>query len=347
VKEEDFVASIINRLNPFWIILLVLLTCGAVQQWRYEISPDKGARKAMQTYYIGRFSLAIPALMEQKLRSSRLRYAEVEETVWTKGANPQQARALEWERLVSEVKKIEPPEGTATAIIKTHDFSNIGKWAKGIFYYNDQGAQWSLLMDAGDLGVWLKTDDIVVEKELQDPRTVPNFENIARAYQPLDLKNVKAQQPGDLFYLQHGVINLPYCEEEESIARFEGHPLKLSLFIEMYMDVTKSVETTSLIDGTRAMLAAALFIPGGSMSKIRLRKREVAGMPGEEAVLKVTEGNSKDLVFTWQYNGKDDSGEYPTTRIEMESHDHFNLGEKLAIWDAVLDSMKPMFERKK
>lgn len=304
----------------------------------------------MQTYYIGRFHIAIPALLVQKTRYASLRYANLKETVWANDANSQMARAAEWERFIKEVKNLPPPDGKDTAVIKSYDFPSVGKWARGIFYYNDdfafKGAEWSFLMDAGPLGLWLKTDQIDVEEELDDSKTIPNYENIAKAYQPLDLRKLSELQPNNRFYLQHGAINLPYAGQEESVVRFEGHPLKLTLHIEMYMDFTKEIEDVSLINGTRAMLAAALVTPGGSMSKIRLRKREVAGMPGEEAVLKVKEGDSKDLVFTWQFNGRDDSGEYPTTRIEMESPDG-NLTEKLEIWDAILDSMQPMFERKK
>ena len=82
------------------------------------------------------------------------------------------------------------------------------------------------------------------------------------------------------------------------------------------------------------------------MSKIRLAKREVAGMKGEESILRISEDGEKTFMFTWEFNGKEDSGEYPTTTIEMEAPDS-RLDEKIAIWDAVLDSMKPMFERKK
>ncbi|HBG04890.1 MAG: hypothetical protein A2075_01825 [Geobacteraceae bacterium GWC2_58_44] len=347
---EEVMASIINRLNPFWIIVFIFFTWASIEQLKYETSSKKGAREAMQTYYLGRFSIAVPALMKQKIRSSKLRYADIQEMEWPQSLNPEQARKAEWDRFMAEVKKLPPPDGKDRVIIKVHEFPAVGKWAKGIFYYNDSfdrhGARWSLLMDAGPVGLWLKTDDIVVEKEIEHSKTIPNYENIAKAFQPLDLHNLKGRQPGNRFYLEHGAINLPYAGQEESIARFEGHPLKLTLLIEMETDFTKEIETMSLIKGTRAMLAVALISPGGGISKIRLREREVAGMPGEEAVLRVREGQRKDLVFTWQFNGKDDSGEYPTTRIEMESPDG-NLHEKLKIWDAVLDSMKPMFERKK
>jgi len=342
--------SVTKRLNPFWIIVLIFLTWASIQQLQYEASSEKGAKKTMQTYYLGRFSLAIPALMEQKIRSSKLRYTEIKEMEWPKDANSQQSRAAEWERFTTEVKNLPPPKGKDRVIIKTYDFPAIGRWAKGIFYYKDrfdrEAARWSLLMDAETIGLWLLGDPSITEKEIVNGKMVRNIGNIAKAYQALNLKNLKGQQPVNRFYLQHGAIDLPYSEQEESVARFEGHPLKLTLLIEMETDFTKEIETVGLITGTRAMLAAALITPGGGISKIRLRHREVAGMPGEEAVLRVKEGQRKDLVFTWQYSGKDDSGEYPTTRIEMESPDG-NLNEKLKIWDAILDSMKPMFERKK
>lgn len=202
------------------------------------------------------------------------------------------------------------------------------------------------MVDAGQVGVWLTGDPTIVEKENVSHKMANNIETISKAYHPLDLKNLTKQQPDNQFYLQHGVINLPYFVREQSIARFEGHPLDLKLLIEMEMDFNHKIEPMGLITKTRGMLAAALFTPGGGMSKVRLDKRNVAGMPGEEAVLKVREGNDKNLVFTWEYNGKDDSGEYPTTRINMESPDG-NMDEKLKIWDAILDSMKPMFVRKK
>jgi hypothetical protein len=251
---------------------------------------------------------------------------------------------------MADTKKLTSPNGTDKVIISTNDFPAVGKWIKGMFFHDknygsDEGV-WTLLMDAGQIGVWLKGDPTMVEDENVSHKMVRNLENIAKSYQALDLKKLNGQQPDNRFYLQHGIINLPYSAHEESIVRLEGHPHITKLLIEMEMDFNHEIETTSLIKGTKAMLAAALVTPGGSISKVRLGKREVAGMPGEEAVLKIREGNETELVFTWEYNGKDDSGEYPTTRINMESPDG-NLDEKLKIWDAVLDSMKPMFERKK
>ncbi|MBJ6726999.1 T6SS immunity protein Tli4 family protein [Geomesophilobacter sediminis] len=339
--------KVMNRLNPFWIILAIFFSWAAVLQVRFETSPEKKGRKLMNTYRIGRFSIGIPTLMEQKLRSSQLRFADIKEIIWPPRISQEQARDQEWKTFINEVNRLQPPEGVNKVVILQPEFNIEGKWSKGILYYNDEfdsvGGRWSLLFDSGKVGVWLTTDNIDIRRESFERLSIRNYETIAKAYQPFDQYTVSHQR--DSFYLEHGMINLPYSEQEESIVRFEGHPLNLTLVIEMNMDLTQKIEKSSLINGTRAMIAASILVPGGSISKIRLRHREVAGMPGEESVLRIREGDSKDLVFTWQFNGRDNSGEYPTTKIEMQSPDG-NLDEKLQIWDAILDSMKPMFVRK-
>ncbi|MDD2468425.1 MAG: T6SS immunity protein Tli4 family protein [Desulfobulbus sp.] len=340
---------VITIFKPVLVSFFILLTFSTVHGCDLN-ADNKGANKSMQTYNIGRFSIAIPIEMELKLRSSKLRNVAIKEILWPINIPSEQARIAEWDRFMAEIKRIEPPEGKDKVIIKTHDFLEVGKWVKGVFNYYDhfrvRTAQWNLLMDTGPVGVWLTGNPSIVEKENVSHKMINNIENIAKNYLSQETLKQNMLQAGNRYYLQHGAINMPYLEQEESIARFEGHPFHLKLLIEMEMDFNHEIETMGLIKKTRGMLAAALITPGGSISKIRLDKRNVAGMPGEEAVLKVREGKETNLVFTWEFNGKDDSGEYPTTRINMESPDG-NLDEKLKIWDAILDSMKPMLVQEK
>lgn len=342
------ITNIITRLEAVLSVFFIIFAVTSVQGCDLKTN-DKGENKNMETHYIGRFSIAVPTEMKQKIRSSKLRFVEIKEVVWLKDQSLETIRTAEWERIMKEVSQLIPKKGTDKVIIKTNDFPNVGKWVKGMFFHDnkygsDEGV-WTLLMDAAQLGVWLKGDPTMVEDENVSHKMFINIENIARAYQPPEEVKPKGQQSINHFYLQHGAINMPYLEQEESIARFEGHPLVTKLLIEMEMDCTKEIETQGLINETKAMLAVALVTPGGSITQIRLGKRDVAGMAGEEAVLKVREGKDTNLIFTWEFNGKDDSGEYPTTRINMESPEG-NLDEKLKIWDAILDSMKPMFVRK-
>jgi len=163
----------------------------------------------------------------------------------------------------------------------------------------------------------------------------------------LDIKTLKVQIPDNRFFLQRGAINLLYLENEESMARFDDHAFDFNIVIEMNMDFAEKIETEGLVERTEKLLASDLIPSSGGISKIRLQKREVAGMPGDETLLELRDGKERSLIFTWEYSGKKDSGDYPKTKIEMECPTTENLEEKIKIWDAVLDSMKPLFERKK
>jgi hypothetical protein len=303
----------------------------------------------MKTYYIGRFSLAVPAEMTMDERRSVLRFAEIKEIVWSKDVTHEQARETEWNRFMLDIKKLEPPKGKNNAIIRMKDFSGIGQWAKGVYYFyddfSDYDGRWALLVDIGPAGVWFRGNS-VVEKEDVNHYLEQNIEASAKAYIYSDLKLPKTLPIGDWFYLERGAINRPYRSQEESYASFEGHQLNLNISIKMEMDGDHYRETMGLIEGTKGMIDDASREPGISFSIVRLGKREVAGMKGEESILRASDNGKKSLLFAWEFNGKEDSGEYPTTTIEMEAPDG-KLDEKMAIWDAVLDSMKPMFERKR
>ncbi|WP_318557042.1 T6SS immunity protein Tli4 family protein [Geobacter anodireducens] len=104
---------------------------------------------------------------------------------------------------------------------------------------------------------------------------------------------------------------------------------------------THKVEEAGLIKKTMAAMATG-FATGLNIDKIRSRKKTVAGLDGEEEVLRMNDGNKTVLNFAWEYRGRKDSGEYPEIRITMDSADG-KLEQKLQVWDAVLNSLKPMY----
>ncbi len=342
--------STIIMLVPLLIAVMFVMAFAATRGCDRKTT-GKGAIGEMKTYYIGRFSIDMPAGMEMTARSGKLGYVEIEEIIWRKDAGPEKDRMAEWDKFMAKIEEIRPPDGKEKAIIRTYDFPEIGKWAKGIFYYtdeyDDEYAPWALLMDIGQRGVWLKSRSTEVEDENLTNRVVKNLINIAKSYQPLDMKTLKVQIPDNRFFLKHGAIDLPYSEQESSMARFDNYALDFNILIEMRMDITKKIEPEGLVERTEKLLASDLISPRGGISKIRLQKREVAGMPGDETLLEQRDGKERSLVFTWEYNGKKDSGEYPKTKIEMECPTTEKLEEKIRIWDAILDSMQPLFERKK
>ena len=339
-----------QRINALLIIVSIIVACSMAQGCDNTRNSGKGVDVPMKSHYIGRFVIAVPTDMKPAVLTASLRYVKIDEILWPRDIVHEQARNAEWNKFMAHINELSPPIHTDKVVLRIEDFHGVCNWARGIFYHKNgdaaDEATWSMLADTGMIALWLKGDSTLVEYEFSSNRMADNIKNILRNYNARNVKNFVGQQLGNNFYLQHGRINLPYLEQEESYARFEGHPLSLVLEIKMEMDVGYHRETVGLIEKTKGMLVQAAIEPGISISKIRLDKRQVAGMKGEEAILRMSDKDKTTYMFIWEFNGREDSGEYPTTTIEMESPDG-NRDEKIKIWDAVLDSMKPMFVRKK
>ena len=83
------------------------------------------------------------------------------------------------------------------------------------------------------------------------------------------------------------------------------------------------------------------FAAGVDIERVRSHKRVLSGITGEEEVDRMKSADDAKLSFAWIYNGKKDSGDYPEIEITMESKNS-NLDEKLKLWDALLNSFKPV-----
>jgi hypothetical protein len=335
--------------NQKWIkptLLFILMACPFVQGCDKTANAEKGANKSMETYHIGRFSFGIPKEMKLMSRSHKLREEEINEIMWPAEISHERARETEWNKFMSKIKTLAPPKGKDSVIIRMRDISGVGKWAKAVFYYDYFGrprtATWALLLDAGPVGVWIKDNPPgLVEDENKTNNAINNISNIGKSYHLMD--SISQKPNSDWFYLKYGAINLPYLWQESSDVRFEEHPLNLTLKIRM--NETYSVEKAGLIEKTIDAIATG-YASGVQIKKIRSHKRTVADLNGEEEVLRMTAKDEDTLSFAWEFNGKVNSGESPRIVITMDTLNS-NLDEKLKIWDAVLDSMKPMFERKK
>jgi len=297
----------------------------------------------MKTYPMGRLSIDVPVTIKKVIQEHRIRSCDVKELVWPTGKNKDLVRDEIFKDRLAEINKLKLPKNVTKIIMEDRIIAKTGQWARGVFYYgdhtgNDEGF-WDVLVDAGPVGVWIKFNGQIEGKEEMYNWVVA----VAKAYQSHSPRSSNLITQGDWFHLQHGALNLPYMEQEHTYARFEGHPLDFKLEIEM--NETQEVEKTGLASKLEKLLVSYVT-PGLDIHKIRSHKRAVAGLKGEEIIIKMTEANESKLQFAWQYQGKEDSGEHPEIELTMESPDG-NLDEKLKIWDAVLDSMKPMFARKK
>lgn len=338
-------SAIVRRAAIFLLItpLLTLLACTnseGRQKKGAQPATDKGAPR-MITYPIGRFAIDVPAEMKLVHQGQQLRYAEIEEFVWPGNVPRERARDESWKKRLAEIGKLTPPKGKERVIIETRDFPGLGAWGRGVFYYGNymmvNEGKWAVLLDYGDAGVWIETRSAIIETE-NIKKMLRNITNIAKSYTARHFGELRPVS-GSWFYTEHGALDLPYLRQESSAAWFEGHPLGLEINIEM--TETHQVEEAGLIKKTMAAMATG-FATGLKIDKIRSRKKIVAGFDGEEEVLKMNDGRGPVLNFAWEYRGRKDSGEYPEMRITMDSADG-KLEQKLQIWDAVLDSLKPMY----
>ena len=318
-------------------VMISLILCGFsdAAEKRTPHKPTgttKGAKQGMKTYYMGRFAIDLPAEFQLEIQSQKIRYAEVSDFKWKERDRAKEREAL-WAKKIGEIKKLKLPKGRKQIIIEEKSLKGIGNWIKVVEYYGDQYAPncvyWKILVDYGNVGIWLTLDGE------DNNLSIRNFTNILTHYQ-YGFDNLTK----DSFCLNHGRIELPYLEQEEIYARFAG-PMDMKLRIEM--NETQKVEEAGVLDRLVASLAMN-FAPNVDVDKIRTGSRTVAGLPGQEIIIRGTVNDVSELFFAWDSPGKEDSGEYPEIKIGLECPDG-SLEEKTKIWDAVLDSFRPAYKR--
>ena len=293
----------------------------------------------MKKYYMGRFALDVPVEMKQSIQSHSFRYVNFEEYVWPLTTTRDNARQIAWKRRLDEVSQLKKPRGEKVIIIKSIYDKESDRWLRGLLYYGNyvtsKEANWGMMIDAGTVGLWGEISGLV---EYEDHMKKDLIE-IIKAYRVRRPGN-PGNLVGNWYHLRYGSINMPYFEQEKTYSRFEGHPLDLKLEVEM--NETHKVEKLGVAERLAASIATR-FAPGVSVDKIRSRSRTAAGLKGEELVMRMSaSGEDTQIQFGWEYRGEVDSGERPEIQITMETPDG-SLDEKLKVWDAILDSFKPMY----
>lgn len=299
-------------------------------------SLQKGDTHTMKTYYMGRFSLNIPVQMKPAVQAHTVRLLEIEESGWETGTNASTRSGDKWHEHLSKLESLTKPKNVKKIVIKEEELSEVGQWARAVLYYGDymanDEASWDIFVNYGDFHALFSLTGLLDA----EGKMLSWMKEVIRAYNP------KPNQPkvGELFYTARGQIALPYKRQEKTYARFEDHAEDLKLEVEM--NETHEVEKMGVAERLAASLATR-FAPGVNVDKLRSLKRVAAGLNGEEMVMRMSaSGEDTQIQFGWEYRGKADSGEHPEIQITMETSDG-NLDEKLKIWDAIIDSFKPMY----
>jgi len=298
--------------------------------------------KTMQSYLIGRFLIDVPSDMQLSSQNGTIRSSETYEFIWPQVQDKSKIREEMLKTKLAEIKKFRPPKGKESAFIEIREIKDIPHWTRGILYYSNylgDEVKWVMLTDFGRVGVWTemrsgKNNPANIGKMIQ------SFSTFANAYQVRCSNNASSLPSGNWFHLRYGSVNLPYKIRERSRVCFYDPSNALRLEIEM--NETYKVEDIGLSDRLSAAINSN-YAPGVEVDKIRAHKRTAAGLKGEEVVFRTTDSKKTVLNFGWEFPGEKDSGEKPEIQITMDSPDG-NLDEKLKIWDAILDSFKPMYK---
>jgi len=297
-----------------WGCILVLLLLSVISCTGNEgimglnSQKKRGANAEMKAYPLGRFSIRIPKNMEQTGRSHRLRLAQIREFHWPERSNRNEIRNKLWNDRVAEINKMRPPRHQSRPIIEQREFYDLGQWAKGIFYYGnyalEQEGIWEILIDSGPIGIWLKTDSLLADKDNVD-KMIRNLSTIAKAFTIRTNDDLHKDTQINWFHLENGAINLPYRWQEQTYARFEGHPFDLKLEIEMTDTHTDEPKEEGLLARIAAVIATG-YATGVDIDRIRSHKRKVAGLDGEEEVDRMADRDGTEISFGWRYAGKKD-----------------------------------------
>lgn len=285
---------------------------------------------------LGRFTITVPPTLTLAASKYVVHHTRVSVLDWTKEENPQLARDAYWQGRLSHIKGLRKPKGVDDIIIEEKDFQTNTKWTKGVLYYSSyiykKEVTWEVLQDFETHGVVYTiggTIDRIDKINMALLEVMDSFKFI-----PAD--SVAPDTKGPKFQLINGVVKLPYIDDEQLYFRLENEDK--SIKFEINMKVVHKVEKTNIIERLSASLASN-FAPGVSIDKIRTNQRAVAGLEGDEVVMRGTEDGDSSLSFAWRFNGEKKSAIAPRFSMEMETEDG-NLEEKLELWDSLLDSIK-------
>jgi len=284
---------------------------------------------------MGRFCLQVPATYLRKGASFKFGMLDLEEVPLATGDGVKAFQGL-WAAKLQAITAMRKPT------VKAEDPTGRIVW-KGALGPRFEAAMYhhSSMQEIGMLAALLEKDGQALSMETDlgfgfKEDVLKRIAVVAKAWRPRQDREAWPVAGLNGFYLGTSVIAEPAYGGEVAYVGFEeaGSHAKLEVSTE---DVVEP-ETKGLMARLgEASMRAGLSL-AGAFSVVRSGKRTAAGEKGEELILKVDEG--KKLSFAWTFPGGKDDPDRPEIVVEMETSSE-NQKEKLALWDRVLDSLKP------
>ncbi len=294
---------------------------------------EEAAVGKLERVYVGRFSLEVPAGAARYGEEFLVRNIALTETSL---ATPDaKGWGLEWAARRAAVEGLKSSRvndralnGTITLDLELEP----GRHGVMVYHHASGSAMVTVLnlRRVDGVGLWMMR--VAGGSSVEAVRA--RMAAVGPAYQPV-LKD-QPRPSGDVFHLPRGVVAAPFQEQEKAKSVFKGGPLAVE--IKVLIESTDEPKGGGLLArfGESVAKAGAAFAAG--VSPVRSRGRAVAGMKGEEFVMRDSEAG--DLYFMWEFKGEAGSGKHPRIQLQMITKQE-RQPEKMAFWDALVDSLKP------
>lgn len=260
---------------------------------------------------IGRFSLELPGPMRRTSQRHAIRRCELEEVVWPEGTAPEHAFEQIWAERIGRVRG-------------PFDERRLDPHRRALVH-QDGGELTVELLVATGVALWLR-------RRANEPADALLGELTAVA----DRYRVAAIET-DALYLEHGAVLLPCGDIERAEVFLEGHPglvhVRVTTQVMRRVPEQTLLERWAELGRTRTGRAVQRGV-----ETVRAEARQVAGLDGEELVLRYAERGVTETDLRWEYGGRAGSGAAPNLVIEVSST--AELGEALAMWGALLGSVR-------
>ena len=285
---------------------------------------------------LGRFTISVPNAIRVDSSKFVINFTSLQEIAWKNPGQHESELEKLWQGKLDEIKSVTPPKDKKEALIEVKDVNRNGIVMKTILSYPDRRfkdrVKYDVFRDLGVIGIWASM--VGTENRLNNIKET--VLNVAEQYKLNSA--TETNTTNSKYLLNYGYVYLPFKYAENSYVRLIADHFNSKITIET--KVVEKVEKTNLIERLTAALASN-YAPGVSVEKIRAAQRSVAGMKGDEVVMRGKEGDKSELSFSWRFNGEKNSATAPRMTIEMESPDEM-LEQKLVLWDALLDSIRPV-----
>jgi hypothetical protein len=297
--------------------------------------------------YLGRFAFVVPEHVEVGVFEAYLHGARLEEIDWPDaGESGEHATPFErlWAERVAEVEadvENRPSEVASILIRQTEPAPGVRVLLRYFSEFTTSRREAVALRDGGSAGLWSRETyyvDDTPERQGMQEITERKHANLAAAYHAYEGGRATRPIPG-AFHLKRGAVALGLDGMESLHAGVVDHSIDASFQIRTFSYQDR--ESPSAIRRWKQFDREENLIWGTSTDYIRARKRVVAGLPGEEVVVRLRDRDEAVITLEWYYAGEDHSSLRPNFSIEMTTEDG-GLPMKLARWDEFLDKVRPV-----